>query len=332
MLVRSYDKLSGHGSVINNFCIGLRKIGFKTTIGAFSFQNNPPSGIEKVNLNVSNFKNIINSSSFDIIHNHHTLMNYCSLFTSKPFIFHYHGYVGLLQKINLKTTTLLCHHKFSRVIVFSKESFSHFGNQLRAVPINVIYGGVDTQFYHTSLPRPYVKGNPQLLYVGNLYWHKNVKILIKAMNPILEIFPKAHLQIIGAGPDFRLLSKFIQEKKLRNHVELLGEVDKEELRLRYASCDYLISASTKELGSQPALEAMACGKSVLFADLPCYHEMLMNSKVVRLFSPYDVFDIRKKLSEMYKQKEATSSVARKFAEQHDWRIKCIELEKIYNDI
>jgi len=191
MLIRSYNKLSGHGSVINNFCIGLEKIGFKTSIGAFSFQNNPPNGIEKIYLKLSNFKNIINSSSFDIIHNHHVLTNYCSLFTSKPFIFHYHGYVGSLQKINLKTTTLLCHHKFSRVIVFSKESFSHFGNCLRTVPTNVIYGGIDTQFFHTGLPRPYVKGDPQLLYVGNLYWYKNVKTLIEAMVPILEVFSES---------------------------------------------------------------------------------------------------------------------------------------------
>ena len=47
-IVAKYPATYGHTSVINNLCHGLNELGHKTAIGAFSFDSDPPKGVEKV--------------------------------------------------------------------------------------------------------------------------------------------------------------------------------------------------------------------------------------------------------------------------------------------
>src|SRR2546426_2286350 len=93
MVISNYRALGGHQTVINNLCKGLYKIGYNISIGAFSFDQNPPDNIEKINLR--KFRSLESNMrtgkhDFDIIHSHQTQMNYYSLLTQKPFIFHYY--------------------------------------------------------------------------------------------------------------------------------------------------------------------------------------------------------------------------------------------------
>ena len=48
MIVAKYPSTHGHTTVINNLCINLNKIGYKTAIGAFSLTSDPSNRIEKV--------------------------------------------------------------------------------------------------------------------------------------------------------------------------------------------------------------------------------------------------------------------------------------------
>src|SRR5947209_2010369 len=108
MVISKYRGYQGHEIVINNLCNGLNRIGYSTAIGAFSFSQNPPSDIEKIKLN--RFRNLpsnSNSGGYDIFHIHQGVMNYYSLLTRKPFIFHFHGTNGGLQEMNLKVSMML---------------------------------------------------------------------------------------------------------------------------------------------------------------------------------------------------------------------------------
>jgi len=57
MLMSIYQKVSGHTRVIDNISLGLVKLGYNVTIGAFSFEKEPPDGINK--LKFKKFENII---------------------------------------------------------------------------------------------------------------------------------------------------------------------------------------------------------------------------------------------------------------------------------
>ena len=337
MVISNYRALGGHQTVINNLCNGLYKIGYNIAIGAFSFDQNPPDNIEKVNL--KKFKSLESNKhnskyDFDIIHNHQTQMNYYSLLTQKPFIFHYYGASNRIQKINLKVSSFLCRNRISKIIGLSNSALNDLRNIVgesisSKISSGTIYCGVDTTYYHVGLPNPYKKGDPQLLFVGNLYPHKNVIAIIKAMPEIIKLYPDAHLQIVGYGSEYQKLENEIKKQKLENRIELVGSVSNEDLRLRYSSCDIYVSASKWEMFDLPPIEAMACGKPALLSDIPVHREIFEPSNAGRLYSLLDDPSICSVLKDVYESRTFLSSAARRFAERYDWSMICSEMTKVY---
>jgi glycosyltransferase involved in cell wall biosynthesis len=339
MVVSNYRMAGGMEVVINNLCSGLNKIGYNVAIGAFSFDRNPPDNIEKVNLKrfTSLTSNNISKYDFDIVHSHQSQINYYSHLTPKPFIFHFHGLANRIQEINLKVSTLVCGNRISRIISVSNTALNLLTNTvgkgvLANIPSDVIYLGVDTKYYHTNLAQPYRKGDPQLLFVGNLYPHKNVTSIIEAMPDITKIYPDAHLQIVGNGDDYQRLNYEIKKKKLENSIELVGMAIGEKLRLRYSSCDIYISASKLEAFTLPPLEAMACGKPILLSDISAHKELIEESNAGRTFSLLDNSSIPTKIREVYDNRRILSSSARRAAEKFDWSAICDRIARVYDEM
>jgi glycosyltransferase involved in cell wall biosynthesis len=331
MVTSSYRIRGGHETVINNLCNGLKKLGHNMAIGAFSFEQNPPYDIKKVDLR--RFRSLNNGVEADIIHSHQTQMNYYSLLTSKPFVFHYHGSSTEIQKINLKVSFLLVRSKISRLIAISNSALNDFIDTAGKISADIIYNGVDTDFYNTVLPRPYIKGDPQLLFVGNLYPHKNIKRIINSMPNILQLYPNAHLQVVGCGDDYQTLKYKVKEKKLDDRIELIGSTSDNDLRLRYSSCDVYISASMWEMFALPPLEAMACGKPMLLSNIPVHRELVEASNAGKIFSLEDGRNnISDSIKEVYDNRQSLGSAARKFALKCDWSIACKKVSRIYEEI
>lgn len=168
---------------------GLSKLGIEVVIGAFAFEKSPPNSIRTLHL--SRVRNILHSNkNVDIIHCHHTKMNYYSLMNSKPFLFHYHGASNAVQRMNLKASMLLCKNKISRIICVSSFALSQImgigGGPAMKIPSEIVRLGVDTQFYNSDLPRPYKTGDPELIFVGNLFKYKNILRILYEFPNILK--------------------------------------------------------------------------------------------------------------------------------------------------
>lgn len=329
MVLSNYRSSGGHENVVNNYCNGLNKLGYNTAIGAFSFEQNPPANIEKVTL--KKFRNL--DDHYDLINSHQTHINYYSLVTHKPFVFTFHGTSNRIQEINLRISAFLYGRKVSKIISTSYSSLNYLRKVLgKKAPLEVVYNGVDTTFYQTNLPRPYSIGDPQLLFVGNLYHHKNIIKLIEAMPAIIKMYPNAHLHIIGNGKAYNNLNSYITERKMANNVKLLGSLWGQELRLRYASCDIYVSASKLESAPLPPLEAMACGKPILLSDISAHKELTEASNAGRVFSLEDSSDILRKLEEVYNNRYHFGQFARKFVEKYDWGLVCGRIANLYERI
>jgi glycosyltransferase involved in cell wall biosynthesis len=338
-VVSHYRASGGHESVMNSLAIGLSKLGHEVTIGAFSFEKSPPDPIPKVLLKKTrNLPYQLNRNKrIDIIHSHHAKMNYYSLLSPGRFIFHHHGASNTLQRLNLKISFFLCQKKISKVIYVSNSSMvqtrREAGHASEGVPSVVIYNGVDTVFYNTALPKKYKIGDPQLLFVGNLYRHKNLTRIIEEMPQIIQDFPDVHLQIVGDGEGYGEIKESIDRHKLRDHVELTGKItDTEELRLRYSSCDIYLSASMIEAHPVPLLEAMACGKPVLVSGIPPHVEAVRSSNAGRIFSFEDRCGIRKGILNILNEFNRFASNARGFAEKNDWSHVCMRVSGVYDEL
>jgi len=330
MLMSKYHKFSGHVRVVENLSIGLDKLGFDVSIASPMWEKEPPKNIQKISLN--RFKTIDSQipSRINLIHNHQTLMNYYSLFTKRPFIFHYHGASMMLQRINLKVSINLCKNHITKIISVSNAAENQISDLIKNMQSKIIYNGVNNRLYQ-NVEKLEKDGSPQLLFVGNLFEYKNVQIIISSMKKILINFPNAHFQIIGQGEFSQQLKKLIELNNLGKNVKIIGKVDDQELLQRYASCDIYISASSFETFGLPLIEAMASGKPVLASNIPAHKELIDESKAGLLFE-YDVDEIAHKVQVVYESRVELGKLGKKFAQKHDWEQICKQVAEIYNEI
>ena len=206
------------------------------------------------------------------------------------------------------------------------------GSPSFAIPSEVIYNGVDSNFYRTNLPRKYKVGDPQLLFVGNLYNYKNVAKIIEEIPQIRRSFPNVYLQIVGNGTEFKPIKELIYKKGLENNVRLLGTVSDDELRYIYSSCDIYVSASGYETVGMPLMEAMSCGKPLLVSDILAHKELLAASKGGTMFSSADKNGVEKGIRNVLDNKEIMSNNARRFAQENDWSNVCRKVSLTYDDL
>lgn len=329
MTLSEYNAFGGHSSTITNLCLRLNDLGYDTTIGAFKFNQKPPKEIKTIVLD--RFKFIPNNKEYDLIHNHHTKLNFYSIILKKPFIFHLHGAANRIQELNLKISLLLCKHKISRIIAISNAVIYQVNSVKKALPIDIVYCGVDSQKYNPNLPKPYVNGNPQLLFVGVLYPHKNVGELIKMIEKLKPKYPQINLQIVGDGEDYHNLKKIITELKLEENIELLGKVSDDELKFRYSSCDIYVTASKHEMLDIPVIEAMSCGKPVVISNLDAHKELIEKSSGGEIFPLEKIDELSNKVIQVYENIEKYKKRGRDFAIENDWIEVSKKIAKIYDE-
>jgi len=308
-------------------------MGHHASIGAFSFDKEPPYNIEKVILSKSKLLRYgVQYLDYDIIHTHQSRVNYylLSVNPKKPIIMHYHGASSEIQRLNFKIMMALYKNRISKIISVSNTGITQMKNMIGRVQAEVLYNGVDTDFYNPELPAKYKKGEPQLLFVSALRHYKNTSMLIDAVLKLAQKYPNIHLQIVGTGEDYDNLLQQTQKNHLEKSVEMTGKITDDELRLRYSSCDLYISASKFEVCPLPTLEAMSTAKPLVLFDIEPHREIVDMSGAGVIFSSAE--DITDKVIQAYENKKSLSTIARKFAEEHSWKNISSQLVQIYYNI
>ena len=322
MVVDKYPPDFGHNTVINNLCKCLNDLGYRSAIGAFSFDSDPPYNIEKIKQNkIKLLTSGVKYLNFDIIHSHQPRVNYYLLFRkpNKPIVMHVHGASNIIHDLNFKLSMLLFKNRITKTIAVSHSSASKIKQLIGNIPLNVIYNGVDIDFYNPKLPLTFKKGSPQLLFVSGLRKYKNTKTLISIMPKLLQKFPNAHLQIVGDGNEYENLKILVKDKKLETKVELTGKIiDEEELRLRYSSCDLYISASSLEACPVPPFEAMSCGKPLVLYGIDSHKEIIEASHAGLVFHLLNEEEICKKIQKVFENRFHFGQEGRNFVIKHSW--------------
>jgi glycosyltransferase involved in cell wall biosynthesis len=322
MVVAKYPPDFGHNTVINNLCKNLNNLGCRAAIGAFSFDSDPPHNIEKVKLNKTKLLiSGVGYLDFDIIHSHQPRVNYYLLFRkpNKPIIMHMHGASSTIHNLNYKLSMLLFKNRITKTIAVSHAAATKIKQLIGNISLQVIYNGVDTDFYNPRLISNFKKGSPQLLFVSGLRKYKNTKILISTMSKLIEKLPNSHLQIIGDGNEYETLKNFVRNKGLEKNVELIGKItDNEQLRLHYASCDVYISASSLEACPVSPFEAMSCGKPLVLYGIDPHKEIIESSHAGLVFDSLNEDEICEKIQEVFKNKINFGKEGRNFVINHSW--------------
>lgn len=161
-----------------------------------------------------------------------------------------------------------------------------------------------------------------LLYVGNLYPHKNISIAIKAAEKL-----KIKLKIACAR------SIFENRLPKSEFVEYLGRVSDEELIYLYKNASCFVFPSKIEGFGLTGLEAMAAGCPVVAANASCLPEIYGDAAFY--FDPYNVDDLVEKIKLVLENKDLQKDLINKGlsrVKKYSWAKMAKQTWEIYQNV
>ncbi len=184
--------------------------------------------------------------------------------TKNPFLYwpKYLFYL-LITNINIKKNHLITPSNYWRNLII--KNFN-----IKPTKIITTHEAVDPTFTNLKLQGSNALKN-YILYTGNLYPHKNVEIIIKA----LKYLPNIKLKII-CGRDY-FLKKYQQKYQNNPQIEFLGYLPDKDFFAVYQQALCLVHPSFMEGFSLTGLESMSLGCPVLSSKYSCLPEIYEDS-------------------------------------------------------
>lgn len=174
---------------------------------------------------------------------------------------------------------------------------------------------------------------PYLIYIGNVYPHKNPENLVLAFKKIREQGSKVSLVFVGNDDYFYLrLKKFVADNGVENIVFASG-VNDGDLEVLLRNAEIYVRPSFYEGFELPPLEAMSKGVPVLSSNHACALEILGDSALY--FDGENVDDIVEKIWKVMSDENLKQELIKKGFEQvkkYDWKEMAQKTLETYNII
>jgi glycosyltransferase involved in cell wall biosynthesis len=184
--------------------------------------------------------------------------------------------------------------KFNPLIVPSNYWRTYLIAHYHLLPsqITTTYEAVDPKFL--KLHKSYVIHHKSyLLYTGNLYPHKNLDLVLQALNKL----PTIKLKIISKPSVFlNRLKTTVQKLQLNNRVEFLGFIPDSEFKKLYQQALAFVFPSKMEGFGLPPLEAMSLGCPVISSNSSCSPEIYQQAALY--FNPKNSDDLVKQINHL----------------------------------
>ena len=243
---------------------------------------------------------LIKDGRYDAVHTHISKAGFLGRLAAKragiPLIVHtYHGLVGELGEGMLRSRVLrqcerLAARRADVLIAVSEDVKSRLlklgigrPTQYRVIP-NGIDPGRWRRDAQLELPA-HVNGEPVIGCVGSLTREKGMDVLLNAIPPLVERYPRLQVCIVGNGPLRREIESQAQRAGIHQRVLFAGIV--EDVRPWLAAFDVFVLASRSEGMPVSLLEAMAMGVPVVASRVGGVPEIVTDSRGGRLVDPGD---------------------------------------------
>jgi glycosyltransferase involved in cell wall biosynthesis len=200
---------------------------------------------------------------------------------------------------------------------------------LGARAIAVVPNGIDWQGINRVHPSAV---QSDIIYVGRLVEHKNLDLLIRALEIVKEEIPDVKAAIVGDGPEMEKLKSLVKEKKLDANVDFRGFLeDYNEALSLMKSSRIFVAPSSREGFGMAALEANACGLPVVTIE----HKMnavmdLVTKKTGSVCLPTEQA-LAEAISRMLPKKEEMRGGCIEEARKYDWEMACERAERAYTN-
>lgn len=300
-----------------------------------------PKGWKKVIANIPHYSlneqitlpGIFSREALDLLHVPHFNT---PIFYNKPFVITIHDILWH-KKQNSKATTLnplvysvkqlgykiILNHsiKHSKKILVpsitvASEIIKEFA--LSEEKVVVTYEGIPLHKGNQKERKITKTRTPYLLYVGNLYPHKNAKKLIEAMEKVKK--PTELVIVCGRNVFLDRFKKELNAQSVKDRIKLLGYVSDEKLASLYKNAEAFVFPTLHEGFGLPGLEAMTYGTAVICSNIPVLKEIYGNAAFY--LDPHNVQDIAKKINKALNDKNLRNDLIKKGKVQikkYSWR-------------
>lgn len=198
-------------------------------------------------------------------------------------------------------------------------TFRHLNNPPKN--IEILYNGVDC---NTFKPEDRAKRDPFIvLSVGTISYPKGRDTLISSWIKVANLLPNAELWLVGRDSINPTTGKsVIQELEdlipdgIKSSVKFFGELKRDKLPELYQICDVHVLNSQRESFGVSTVEAMACGKAVIYSDKTFGREIVKHDETGLLCEPDNPDDVAEKIITLYNnatKRNKLGDAARKYA-------------------
>ncbi len=142
------------------------------------------------------------------------------------------------------------------------------------------------------------------VYIGGLYEHKGIYLLLNAFNEVAKRIPSVKLEIIGTGPELNNIKKLVAKYGLNSNVSFLGKVDNRELYKYYKQVSAVIVPSIwMENYPHVVMESLHFNTPVIGSNIGGIKEQITNKKKGVLFERNNKNDLVIKMLEKLKDQK-----------------------------
>lgn len=256
-----------------------------------------------------------------------------------------HRWLYLLKRFGYLTLTSAIASRVDHVLVPSNFVKEDVVKRLHVPPekITVTYEAASGSIKEVSLTdnekiellNKYHLAQPFIVYTGSVYPHKNVDILVQAIekhNQRKEVDLQLAL-ICSRSVFWERLNKKITDKNLQSWVKLLGFVEDEDVSKLYSLALALVHPSKMEGFGLTGLEAMSVGLPVISSNASCLPEVYGDAALY--FNPNDVDDLVNCLETYIKDQNLRDEMATKGylqARKYSWTQMAKDTVAVYKQL
>jgi phosphatidylinositol alpha-mannosyltransferase len=242
-----------------------------------------------------------------------------------------------------RTIGRLLVRRVARVICMSHDEAGRF-IRLGANPHQMVIlpSGADPGLFQVNdggsrFRSEYKVDGPYVLFVGRLAANKGLRILIKAMQPLLVDHPDTSLILAGDDSgEGKSIDKLVASAGLWGRIRRIGAVPESTLPSAYAGSSVVALPSTfgESLG-MVLIEAMAAGKPVVATRTGGILSVVRDNENGLLVEPGDVVGLGSALRRLIEQPHLAARLARSAADEahlRAWPPIVTRLESIYEEV
>lgn len=231
------------------------------------------------------------------------------------------------KKINISSYINIL-NKMDKIICVSEKSKYSLKEYIDLKNVEVIKNFVYINDKFEDEKNPFNKNEYNIVTIGRLNKEKNYFNLIKHIKKYFNNnFENIHLYIIGNGPEYKKIKKYIKRNNIEDKISLLGMLDNPDYYLYYS--DLFIHPSKYEGFGLSIYEAAFMGKKVICYDVS---DVKKDSKDLKnIFVANDEIDFINKIKEIKNISEKNQKDYMKKLDIHNKKVE-EKLNKLFDEI